>query len=430
MNFTEIKREKKIAAAVSGGIDSMVLLHQLISVKDKKGFQLCVVHVDHNLRKTSKNDCEFVKKFCEKNKIEFICFSVDVKDFAKTQKVSEETAARTLRYMCFDKVEADYIALAHHRSDQAETVLLHLIRGSGLNGVVGMKRLNEKYLRPMLNMSKKEIASYQKKHQVPFVVDETNSSNDYSRNYLRNEIMPLFKKINENTEENIALFAERAAEDENFMRDCALQAGMIKYNDYGVELKEKVFSMAPSVWKRCIFEVFKLLKINSDIFSNHVEILSDFSLKGKNGGRLDMPFGVTVWKEYEKLVFCKNIANCKSSMQVPFCVGKSSFSNKVINISQGEGLFRFDLNKIPADAVFRFKQDGDVFEKFGGGRKKLNDYLTDKKVPQRIRDNLVVIASGQQILYIENIETSGKIWVDNDTCNAYSIAIECIAAEE
>ena len=430
MNLTEINKGDKIAVAVSGGIDSMVLLHQLIKAKEKMGFKLCVVHVDHNLRNASKSDCEFVKRFCEDNKIDFLFFSVDVKELAKKQKISEETAARTLRYMCFDKVEADYIALAHHQSDQAETVLLHLIRGSGLNGVVGMKSLSGKYLRPMLKMSKKEIIAYQKKNQIPYVVDETNRLNDYSRNYLRNEIVPLLKKLNDNVEENIMLFAERAAEDESFMQGHALKMDMIKASENGIELKEEVFLMAPSIWKRCVFEVFKLLEVKSDIFSSHIKILSNFSLKGKNGGSLDMPFGVTVWKEYGKLIFCKKTPVSKHLLQTPFCTGKSSFNGKVINILQGDGKLRFDLNKMPSDATFRYRQDGDVFEKFGGGRKKLNDFLTDKKIPQRIKDNLVVIASGKQVLYIENVETSGKIWVDNNTKNIYSITVENPIEEE
>ena len=158
--FVEIFKGKKVAVAVSGGIDSVVLLDRL--VKETKGLDvtLSVVNVDHCIREESASDSLFVKELAAFYGLPFFPFKVDALTYAEENGLSEETAARVLRYDCFEKVDCDYIALAHHMSDQAESILMHILRGSGSKGAVGMRRVNGRYVRPLLDTPKEDIERY------------------------------------------------------------------------------------------------------------------------------------------------------------------------------------------------------------------------------------------------------------------------------
>ncbi|MEG2274313.1 MAG: tRNA lysidine(34) synthetase TilS, partial [Clostridia bacterium] len=179
----------KIAVALSGGRDSIALAYALIN----SGANFFAVNVEHGIRgEASVADSKFVKDFCDKNNIELLSFSVDSLKFSKDSGMTVEQSARALRYDVFDSLLADckcdYVALAHHRDDQVETIVMRILRGTGLRGLTAMKEQNGKYIRPLLSYTREDIDSFIKAHNLPYVDDETNSDTAYTRNYLREQL--------------------------------------------------------------------------------------------------------------------------------------------------------------------------------------------------------------------------------------------------
>jgi len=188
-----------VLAAVSGGADSVCLLHFLNFLSGRDRFKLYACHVGHGLRKTASRDEKFTKDLCKKYGVKCFTVKADVRKLAKEKSLSTEHAARKARYDAFEKtgkkIKADYVALAHHADDNAETVLLNLLRSASgvLRGIPRRRALNKniEIIRPFLEITKKDIMNYAKFNNLDFVEDETNKDNDYTRNWIRNELLPL-----------------------------------------------------------------------------------------------------------------------------------------------------------------------------------------------------------------------------------------------
>ena len=186
-----------IGVAVSGGVDSMCLLQYIFDAKKEYGIDVVAINVDHQIRANSGDDSAFVAEHCKKLGIPCFCFKVDVPKIAAEKKLGLEECARNARYKIFDEVVkkglCDKVAIAHHEADQVETVLLNIFRGAGLKGAAGMTAVQGTFIRPFLFTSKAEILKYAEEKNIPFVVDQTNLDSSYSRNFLRNEILPKWK---------------------------------------------------------------------------------------------------------------------------------------------------------------------------------------------------------------------------------------------
>lgn len=197
-----IAQEDGVVIGVSGGPDSMLLLYALNELKTKLNFKIYVAHVNHGIREEAGYDESLVKNFCEKNNIHFFLLHADVLSEAKKHKISTEECGRNIRYEFFNKVleetRSKKIAVAHNLGDNAETMLLNLIRGAGLNGISGMKYVTGNIIRPMLDISKEDILEFLKEKKVEYAIDKTNFENDYTRNYIRNVIVPNLKEVNPN----------------------------------------------------------------------------------------------------------------------------------------------------------------------------------------------------------------------------------------
>ena len=191
------KDSQKFLLAVSGGVDSMVMLHTFLQAMPTDKF--AVISINHNLRPEGAFDCNFVKQYCQEQGVVFFYKSINVKQFASDAKMSIETAGRQLRYKAIEEVADTYgydtICLAHHADDNAETVLLHLVRGGGLRGVSGIHRRQGRYFRPLLKYSKQDILNYAEDNQITNVEDKTNTDTQYKRNLVRHNIIPALKEI-------------------------------------------------------------------------------------------------------------------------------------------------------------------------------------------------------------------------------------------
>ncbi|MBQ9714782.1 MAG: tRNA lysidine(34) synthetase TilS [Clostridia bacterium] len=415
---------KKVAVAVSGGVDSVVLLDNLAKNAQKDEIELCVINVDHNIRAESASDSLFVKNLAKKYGLEFFGFSVNALEYAKQHKLSEETAARILRYKVFDEFkDADYIALAHHMSDQAETILMHILRGSGAKGAVGMKQMSGRYVRPLLDVSKEEILQYASENNIEYVVDQTNFDNDKTRNYLRNEIFPLLKKVNSRVTENICRFGKNISGDQQVLDDLADEQNL-DFGDGFVQLPDSVADEGFGVFLRCVFKAMAYLGIHTDIESKHVNDV--FALYDKQSGcKIDLPYNLRAYRDYEGVTIMHWMEKEKLVHHVDFALEPTMFGDKMIEITNAlpeDGLY-FDGDKLPEGCVLRHRQNGDVFTKFGGGTKKLKEFLIDKKIPARERDDLVLVAKDNEVFIVCGVEISDKIKVDKNSQNIFGIAV-------
>jgi len=432
-----------LGVAVSGGRDSMALLHLVLSKIDRK--RVLVINIEHGIRgEKSREESRFVVRHSRELDVECISIPIDTLNYAKENKLTTEQAARELRYREFnlliDEGKVNKIALAHHKGDQAETIMMRILRGTGVNGLVGMSDNSERFLRPLLKYSRKEINHYIKRENIPYIDDDSNFNNDYTRNFIRNKVFPQVAVKFPDYENSLIRLSENAKDDNDYImskvrKPQVIMKGDDNFRDFlestsdkintnkAVQIPLEVLSEARSLAVRSIMLCFNALGIDADIERRHMDILTGMVKLGNNLS-VDMPYDVKVYREYDNLVFVKN-ENVKSCEVVPFQEGLTLIGDSCIEISeyQGEGLM-FDLDKIPQDAVIRFRQDKDYFEKFGGGgTKNLADYLSDKKIPRRLRDHIPLIAKDKEIFIAGEIEISNKVSVDKDTKRKYTIKV-------
>lgn len=424
----------KVAVACSGGKDSMALLHYLWSNRELLGCEVVAVNVDHNIRETSASDSAFVENFCKKNNIKIYTFKVDAVKFSEDKKMTIEQGARECRYRVFaslvTKGLATKIALAHHMQDQAETILLNLFRGTGISGASGMDYVRDDiYIRPMLNVAKSEIMAYIASNEIPYVEDETNQDNDYNRNYIRNKIMPLIRFRWPGADKSICNFGKNCRQDENYIqstisKDAILtEEGIARiYSSYFVYDDAYVF--------RLILKALKIIGMSTNIENKHLKLIKNMAMEAENGTKISLPNGLSVIKEYSYITFTNR--NMKATNKTyNFTKGKLDISQFGLietfvtrKFDLGVYTHLIDASKLPKDAIWRFRRDGDEFEKFGGGTKSLSDYLIDKKVPVRLRNLTPVLASGNKILIIAGVEISEQLKVDKNTKMAYGINVK------
>ena len=246
--YNLIQNGDKIVLGVSGGPDSISMLDILNSIKDEMGFEIYVVHVNHLIRTEAIDDEKYVEEYCKKNNIEFFAKRIDGLKIADTQKIGTEEAGRKARYEFFkeiySKVGANKIAIAHNKNDKAETIIMHLLRGSGLSGLKGIEPIrNNKYIRPLIECERSEIEKYCEENNLNPRIDKTNFENEYTRNKIRNIVIPYIKKeFNPNIIETLDRLSEVATDESNYI-DRQVQ------NTYNKLLLEKTGKQIILKWK-------------------------------------------------------------------------------------------------------------------------------------------------------------------------------------
>lgn len=422
-----------IGVGCSGGSDSLALLHYLANNQEKFDIEVVAIHVDHEIRENSYIDADFVKEKAREWGIRFYKFRVDAPKIAKEKGISLESAAREARYGVFKtllkKGLIDKIALAHHISDQAETILMHLFRGAGIAGAKGMNAISDKvYVRPFLNTTKDEILQYLAENHLDYCEDETNEDISYNRNFVRNVLMKEIKSRWPNVEQALVNFAKSVKDDDEYINK-QIYAEAIITEDKVVKIPTSYFLYDKALVSRIIFRAVKSIGINQDIERKHIEAISELALKGDNGKRLFLPFEAIAIKEYDYLtIYNRHKEEVKFEQELK--CGEFDVPNfgklvvkRVKDFSILPGQLLIDYRKVPKDAVWRFRQDGDIFTKFGGGTKKLKSFMIDKKIPVRLRDYIPVLASGNEIFAIAGVEISDKVKVEN-VPTAYLIEVK------
>ena len=428
-----IKAGDVIGVGCSGGSDSMALLSFLAQNQEKYDIEVVAIHVDHSIRENSSDDADFVRAKAREMGVRFYKFRIDAPKIAKDRGISLESAAREGRYGVFEallkKGLVDKIALAHQKSDQAETILMHLFRGAGMSGAKGMEAIRDNvYIRPMLTTSKQEIFDWLSENRIDYVDDETNADNTYNRNFVRNVLMREVVKRWPNAIDAITSFAKSIAEDDEFINSMA-HIDAVMFEDKVARVPLSYFLYQSPIVSRMLFKVFKRIGITRDIERKHIEAIKELATKGENGKRIYLPFEAIAIKEYDYLtIYNRHVEEVTFSE--PFKCGEfevPSFGKVIVrrvkDFTPKEGVLYLDYRKVPKTASWRFREDGDVFEKFGGGKKKLKSFLIDKKIPQRKRNFLPVLADGNEIYAIAGVEISEKVRVE-DVPTAYMIEVK------
>lgn len=428
-------REDVVAVACSGGRDSMTLLHLLYSHREDLDIEVVAINVDHGIRSNSSEDTQFVKEYCNDNRIRLYNFKIDSLKISKEQKISLEAAAREGRYGIFDtlikKGMCDKIVLGHHMSDQVETIFENLFRGSGLLGAKGMQLVRDEiFVRPLLFSTRDEINAYIKEHSIDFVEDSTNADATYTRNFLRWEIMPALVERFKGLEKNMINFSNSAKEDNDYIESQIDYSGLIQQDDM-IKIPIAYFNFVSSIRNRIVLYALRKMHKDNNIERKHVQIVNEFALQGHNGQHINLPNKIKVHKEYDYITITTNSTRKQSNAYL-FKFGKLEILGYgLIKVNPStlrlvkKGAHLVDIDQIPKDAKWRFRKTGDKIVPYGSkNSKKLKDYFTEKKVPLRLRDSVPLLASGDEIYVLADIEISDKIKITEETKNVCKITFK------
>lgn len=283
--FNLIENGDKIVLGVSGGPDSISMLNILNEIKNDKeillNFEIVVAHINHMIRKEAKDDELYVKKYCEKNHILFYSKSIDVKKLANTNKIGTEEAGRNVRYEFFneilEKTSSNKIAIAHNKNDNAETMIMNIMRGSGISGLKGIEPKRGIYIRPLIECEREEIEKYCEKNKLNPRIDKTNFENEYTRNKIRNIVIPYVKKeFNPNLINTLKRLSDLVKEEEVYIEKQVLDI----YNNIVIEQKEneiildlKKFNVQEKVIKSrlILYTITRILGTSQGMEKIHIE---------------------------------------------------------------------------------------------------------------------------------------------------------------
>lgn len=406
-----------VIIGVSGGVDSTVLLHVLHKLSSMKVLPLNikVAHINHGIRKeTAKRDENFVKELCEKMNLPFYLLATNIPQYAKEHKMTEEEAGREVRYNFFNSLKTpnSKIVTAHHLNDNIETVLMRFLKGAGLSGLTGIKTKRENVVRPMLNIKKSDLIAYANENMISFVEDETNLENDYTRNKLRNVIVPLIEKeVNPSFVESTEKMIRYLSESNDFIKCETQKAIATVCNVYDDKIEYNV-------------ELFKALHpcIRNELLNTTVNDFTNYEIKN-----------IRAWfyEDVESLFDCKDGAIFKArglsffkhngivtmskdtekNENVHIELNKKiSFDNQIFYTTKKMNKGETAKNYIPIcspddekNIVLRYCKDNDVVVFNNTNSMKINKYFGMMKMPPQNRKQCIVAAIGNKVYWIDGL---------------------------
>ena len=439
-----LSRGDRCIIAVSGGADSMGLLHALIRLNGLFKVSYRVIHVHHGLRGAEADrDANFVRSTCARYNIPCRIIEVNVTDFAAKHKLSTEEAARYLRYQALEtealrwEMEEDTdkqvkIAVAHNKQDNAETILMQMARGSGLKGVSGMAPVRGRIIRPLLDASRSEIEAYLIKEEESWINDSTNDGSDYTRNRIRHDILPLFiSEVNAAAVDNITRAGKMVGQADQYITKCAERVlnSFVSRKSHGYEIPVDEFKKQDPIIRNYVIKLLvgMVNRTMKNITSRHIEDIVGLAW-AETGKHIDLPYRLTAERGYETIaVYRKEVAGALAEDEEPGAYGNFVFRTFRYNgekVSDTKYTKWFDYDKIDDLMEIRYRQTGDTLELKGVGTKALRTYMTDAKIPQEKRDCIPVIACGSSIMWLVGYRISEKYKVDENTQIVMEIKFE------
>lgn len=431
--FDMIKENENIIVCVSGGADSMSLLHFLHKNSKHIGINnIIVAHVNHLLRgESSYRDELFVKNFCESNGITFHIKRIKVKEEAERMNLGLEECGRKKRYEFFNELSIKYnakIATAHTLSDNIETVLLNLSRGTGLNGICGIPAVRDNIIRPLILVSREEIEQYCRDNELTFVTDMTNFSDCYNRNKIRLNVIPVLKKINSGFEESMSRTISSLIVDNNYLNKEAekIKEKSYSYKEGGYDInilsKEDL-----SIRSRVVISIIKE-KCKFDIEKAHINKV--LSMIENRKGSINLPRNIYIYIENDKIKISEHLKKEKKLWEYKlkdistlteggrkFIIRKVSIDeyNKMSDLEK-ECIYVFDNDSIPEGTIIRNRRDSDkIFIPYRKVTKSLKKLFNEEKVPVDKRDKLLILSNGDEILWIEGFKCLNKFKIKKET---------------
>ena len=427
-----IERGDTILVALSGGADSVALLHVLHALAPTLGFSLCAAHLNHGIRGVEADeDQAFVQRICGTLGVALLTRNVDVPAAAAQQKQTLEQAARACRYAFLREAAqtlgAGKIALAHHMNDQAETLLLHLARGSGLTGLTGMRPQNQELIRPFLYCTRAQIEAYLAQESLPYRTDSTNLVAEYTRNRLRLDIIPAFEAhVNPAFVKALCSAAELLLADETYLDSLARDALTSAKTAKGYD-RHALSALAYPLLSRTVRIALADAGAAQDIQRTHVQQVIAL-LNASTGARLTLP-QADVWLDYDSVCFGRYVIPPHADIRVPFSgegvytLPDGSFTcsvstppadgfkeNRTVAYIDADKLHALEMNG--SVQCFRSRVPGDLFFPVGApGRKKLKSYLIDHKVSRGAREGSMLCA-GSDVLFLPGFGVSELVKLD------------------
>ena len=430
-----LKGNETVLVGLSGGPDSVCLLTVLHRIKGDFHLNIHAVYVDHNLRPgETPAEIAFCREICEKMHVDFTVKSIDVKGYVKEHSINKQEVARELRYDAFyeaaREIRADRIALAHNADDQAETVFMRLVRGTGPAGLSGIPAKRGVVIRPLIEIERREIEDFLEREKIHSVTDSSNLETDYIRNRIRLLIMPELKKLNPNLIRSINKTVSILQEEERYL-DIIVTKTLMKMISRKTDRRIELFltpmeAMDIVILRRLLRRAIDETEGLRGISFIHVEDIISLVKEGRSGDRLYLPRGIRAIKDYSLLVITseepRKIASYE--LRVPGEVAivgaglviKASFEEAAGDLGDGKSSVLLGADDMSFPLKIRPRIAGDSFRPLGfGKRKKLQDFFVDEKVPRDERDSIPLVFSGDDIIWIAGYRADDRFRVSGST---------------
>jgi tRNA(Ile)-lysidine synthase len=450
--YDMISEGETILAGLSGGPDSICLLHALHKMKDALKLNITALYIDHGLRPDETGgEIEFCKDICKKLNLPFMQKNIDVKSCAKEQKLNIQEAARQLRYRIFDEtsyeINARKIALGHTADDQAETLIMRLLRGSGPTGLSGIPPVRGNIIRPLIEMGRGEIERFLDAEKIAYIIDSSNLKKDYLRNRIRLSFVPMLKELNPAVIETLSKTAAIFRDEERYFEFIVTKTLMkliTRKTDLRIELFLSPFEIMDKViMRRVLRRAINETKGLRGISFIHIEDIIDLVKRGDSGDRLYLPGGMRVIKKYSTILLTSEppvqLSACTLAVPGDTILKEAGVLIKASIIgdqesevsSQNSGLWTtfgiFDADKLDFPLLVRHRTDGDFFYPFGFGRKrKIQDFFVDQKVPRDERNRIPLIISANDIIWVVGYRGDDRFSVAEETKRVLKLEIKQI----
>jgi len=435
---------ERVLVGLSGGPDSVSLLHILDELKQDWRLSLHALYVDHGLRpEKTPQETEFCAGLAARLNVPFSVTKVDVKDLAARERLSIQEAARELRYLAFEEralqVEADRVATGHNADDQAETLLMRLLRGAGPRGLSGIPPVRGRFIRPLIRLERGEIERYLDDRGIGFIIDTSNLKQDYLRNRLRHEVVPVLKNYNPNLTGTLCRTADILREENEYLEIAVTKALMRLISRKTGESIELFLSplehMEKVILRRTLLRAVEDTRGLRGIGLDHIEGIISLIRTGSSGSRIYLPGGIRVIKDYSTLVITSAAPRKLGEhlLQVPGetvlkeagLVLISSIAASPTATGDGKTEAAFDLGMLRFPLKVRSRRAGDFFHPSGfGKRKKLQDYFVDEKVPRDLRDAVPLVLSGEDIIWVVGYRTDERYRVRPSSSRVLKITVK------
>ena len=426
--YNMIHRGDGIILGLSGGPDSVCLFFVLLALAADYDLSIKAVHVNHMIRGVDADEDEaYVRQLCADYQVPLDVLKFDIPKMAKESGRSMEEEARMARYDAFEKAAMEMekdgrsakIAIAHNADDNAETVIFHMARGAGLDGMCGISPVRDRIIRPLLAVKKQEILDFLEENDIPYCIDATNAETDYDRNRIRHNILPELNKVNEKAVEHISEMTARLAEVSEFLSMEAsglLQMAQLENN----KLRKQTIATAPRVVAAQALKdyISNYMPQKKDVAAVHIEaILGLLNAEGER--QIQLPYQKTLIISYEEIYVVEDEAD---STNLNFSYREFDFKP---GMEYPKEIYTkwFDCDKIGANVVVRTRSAGDYLcIDSQGNRKLIQDYFVDEKIPKHLRDQVPLVCDGQHVMWVVGHRISEYYKITDDTTRVLEIS--------